>query len=364
MKNRRSFLKTTGLALAASTLPLPHFAYGNPQKKLGVALLGLGGYATNNLAPALMQTKHIELRGIVTGSPEKIPVWKDKYSIKDQNVYSYETLPEIANNEDIDVVYIVTPTFLHKKYAVMAANAGKHVFCEKPMAMTVSECQEIIDACKKNNVRLAIGYRMQHEQNTQTIINWAEINPYGALQSVHTEAGFRIGSSGGWRLDGVKGGGAIYDMGVYPINAMRYATGLEPISLTASHETQRPDLFLNGAPEITYFDLEFPNGITAKGRVTYADNVNFLKVNCADGNYELAPFQSYNGVSGSTSDGKYLAPCECNQQAIQMDDDALAIMNDKPMIAPGIEGLRDIQIVEAALASGRNNGERIALKQY
>ena len=138
MKNRRSFLKTTGLALAASTLPLPHFAYGNPQKKLGVALLGLGGYATNNLAPALMQTKHIELRGIVTGSPEKIPVWKEKYGIKDQNVYSYETLPEIANNEDIDVVYIVTPTFLHKKYAVMAANAGKHVFCEKPMAMTVS----------------------------------------------------------------------------------------------------------------------------------------------------------------------------------------------------------------------------------
>ena len=114
MKNRRSFLKTTGLALAASTLPLPHFAYGNPQKKLGVALLGLGGYATNNLAPALMQTKHIELRGIVTGSPEKIPVWKEKYGIKDQNVYSYETLPEIANNEDIDVVYIVTPNFCIK----------------------------------------------------------------------------------------------------------------------------------------------------------------------------------------------------------------------------------------------------------
>ena len=98
--------------------------------------------------------------------------------------------------------------------------------------------------------------------------------------------------------------------------------------------------------------------------MTYADNVNFLKVDCADGNYELAPFQSYNGVSGSTSDGKYLKPCDCNQQAIQMDDDALAILNDKPMIAPGIEGLRDIQIVEAALASGRNEGERIVLKQY
>ena len=153
MNNRRTFLKNTGLALAATTMPLPHFAFAEPQKKLGVALLGLGGYATNNLAPALMQTKHIELRGIVTGSPEKIPVWQEKYGIKDQNVYSYETLPEIADNDEIDVVYIVTPTFLHKKYAVIAANAGKHVFCEKPMAMTVIECQEIIDACEKNKVR-------------------------------------------------------------------------------------------------------------------------------------------------------------------------------------------------------------------
>ncbi|MEH6658737.1 Gfo/Idh/MocA family oxidoreductase [Leeuwenhoekiella marinoflava] len=364
MKNRRTFLKNTGLALAATTLPLPYFACSKPQKKLGVALLGLGGYATNNLAPALNETKHIELRGIVTGSPEKIPVWQEKYGIKDENVYNYETLPEIANNPDIDVVYIVTPTFLHKKYSVMAANAGKHVFCEKPMAMTVEECQEIIAACDKNKVKLAIGYRMQHEENTQTIINWAETKPYGALEHVHTEAGFKIDSSGGWRLDGAKGGGAIYDMGVYPINAMRYATGLEVVSLTARHETQRPDLFLNGAPEITYFDLEFPNGITAKGRVTYADNVNFIKVNCTDGNYELAPFQSYNGVQGSTSDGKTLAPCNCNQQAIQMDDDALAILNNKSVIAPGIEGLRDIQIVEAALESGRNGGKKIELKQY
>ncbi|MGY8915980.1 MAG: gfo/Idh/MocA family oxidoreductase, partial [Flavobacteriales bacterium] len=88
-------------------------------------------------------------------------------------------------------------------------------------------------------------------------------------------------------------------------------------------------LFLNGAPEITYFDLEFSDGIIAKGRVTYADNVNFIKIDAEDGNYELSPFQSYNGVQGSTSDGKKLEPCNCNQQAIQMDDDALSIRNDK-----------------------------------
>ena len=364
MENRRNFLKKSGLALAAASLPFTYYAGSKPEKKLGVALLGLGSYATNNLAPALQQTNHIELRGIVTGSPEKIPHWQQQYGIKDENVYSYETLPEIANNPDIDVVYIVTPTFLHKKYSVMAANAGKHVFCEKPMAMTVAQCKAIIDACEKNKVQLAIGYRMQHEPNTQTISRWTKTQPYGTIESVATEVGWRIGPNGGWRLNGAKGGGAIYDMGVYNINALRYATGLEPLSLTARHETQRTNLFTNAAPEITWLDVDFPNGIHTKARVTYADNVNFLKVNCADGDYELSPFQSYNGVQGSTSTGKKLPPCNCNQQALQMDDDAWAIINEKPMIAPGIEGLRDIQIVEAALKSGYNDGMRIELKAY
>ncbi|MAZ26038.1 MAG: glucose-fructose oxidoreductase [Cytophagaceae bacterium] len=372
MEKRRSFIKKSSLALAATALPLNYIAcMGNtkqkavpqenkePVKKLGVALLGLGNYATNLLAPALRQTEHIELRGIVTGSPEKIPQWQEKYGIKDENVYNYETLPDIANNPEIDVVYIVVPTFLHMKYSVMAANAGKHVFCEKPMAMDVAECQAIIEACNKNKVKLAIGYRMQHEKNTKTIMQWADSKPYGKIQSVQTEAGFKIGAGGGWRLDGAKGGGAIYDMGVYPINATRYSTGLEPIAVTARHETKRPGLFINGAPEITYFDLEFPKGITAKGRVTYNDNINYLKVDCEDGGYELSPFQSYNGVQGKTSDGKTLAPCDCYQQAIQMDDDAQAIIKGTAMLCPGEEGLNDIKVVRAIFESAAHGSKKV-----
>lgn len=374
MQKRRTFIKRSSLALAATALPLHYLSCKGasqdkaqntlptePKKKLGIALLGLGNYATNLLAPALQQTQHIELRGIVTGSPEKIPQWKEKFDVPDKNIYNYETLPQIANNPDIDVVYIVTPTFLHKKFSIMAANAGKHVFCEKPMAMNPTECQEIIDACNANNVKLAIGYRMHHEQNTQTIMQWANDKPYGEIESVSTESGFRIGENGGWRLDGVKGGGAIYDMGVYNINGARYATGLEPIAVTARHETKRKQMFLNGAPEITYFDLEFPDGITAKGRVTYNDNTNFLKINCAEGWYELAPFQAYNGVQGTTSDGKKLEPCECYQQAIQMDDDALAIMSNEPMMCPGEEGLADIKVIQAIFQSAANGSKKVMI---
>ncbi|WP_031427862.1 Gfo/Idh/MocA family protein [Flavimarina sp. Hel_I_48] len=360
MENRRSFIKKSGLFLAASTMPFPQAIFGQ-KKKLGVALLGLGNYASTQLAPALQETKHIELRGIITGSPEKIPQWKKKYNIQDANVYSYDNMGDIATNDAIDVIYIVTPTFLHAKYATAAANAGKHVFCEKPMAMTAAECQQIIDACKENKVKLAIGYRMQHEKNTRQIMQWAKSKPYGTMKSITTAAGFKIGSSGGWRLDGSKGGGAIYDMGVYPLNATRYSTGLEPISVTARHENTRPDLFTNGANEITYFNMEFPGKIMADCKVSYADGYNNLDIQCADGSYELSPFQSYTGVKGSTSDGKKLPPCECVQQAIQMDDDALSIINNKPMMVPGTEGLRDIRIVEAIFESAKNGSQKIVL---
>ncbi len=159
------------------------------------------------------------MRGIVTGSPEKIPVWQRKYGIKDSNIYNYENMDGIANNEDIDVIYIVLPTGLHAEYAIKAANTGKHVWCEKPMARTAEECQQIIDACNKNKVKLSIGYRMQHETNTQLVTKWAKTHPYGKIEKVISEAGYNGGTINPWKLKKEMGGGAIYDMGVYSINA-------------------------------------------------------------------------------------------------------------------------------------------------
>src|SRR5690606_26804382 len=107
--SRRQFLKQSASLLAVSTLGFPSIIMPRQDRKLGVALVGLGGYSSGRLAPGLQQTEHCELRGIVTGSPEKIPVWQERYGIPDQNVYSYDTIEQIANNDDIDVVYIVTP---------------------------------------------------------------------------------------------------------------------------------------------------------------------------------------------------------------------------------------------------------------
>jgi glucose-fructose oxidoreductase len=342
----RSFAGFSTLALSASMVGATTFQ----RRKLGVALVGLGYYSTDLLAPALQLTEHCYLAGIVTGSPSKAEQWQKKYNIPDKNVYNYENIGQVANNPDIDVIYIVLPPSMHAEYVIKAANAGKHVWCEKPMAMTVRECQDMIDACNKNKVKLSIGYRMHHEPNTQKIMGFAKELPYGKIQNVTAEAGYVDPRKDHWKQKKSLGGGAMYDMGVYPLNAVRYATGLEPVAVTAKASTTRPEIYTE-VEETMEFTLEFPGGITASCVTSFGKNMNSLQVNCANGWYKLEPFQAYNGIKGVTSDGKQLNATIPNQQARQMDDDALAIMNGKPMLVPGEEGLKDIRVVEAIYKS-------------
>ncbi|MDX1477042.1 MAG: Gfo/Idh/MocA family oxidoreductase, partial [Saprospiraceae bacterium] len=177
--HRRRFLRNAAAVSTFTVLRGASWLRARPSDSLGVCLVGLGYYSTDLLAPALQLTRHCHLAGIVTGTPAKIPVWQRRYGIPDSNVYNYDTMHEMAGNTDIDIVYIVLPTSLHSRYSIIAANAGKHVWCEKPMARTVEECQAIIDACRANRVKLSIGYRMQHEPNTQIIMQHARTRPYG-----------------------------------------------------------------------------------------------------------------------------------------------------------------------------------------
>ncbi|MCW8093243.1 Gfo/Idh/MocA family protein [Alteromonas sp. ASW11-130] len=352
---RRQFLASlaAGIALARSRGILANTP--TTTRKLGVALLGLGSYSTRLLAPALQDTQHCELRGIVTGSPEKISSWQRQYNIPDKNVYSYDNLPEIANNPDIDIVYIVTPTGLHRKYSEMAASAGKHVWCEKPMAMDEAECQSIIDVCNKNDVKLAIGYRMQHEPNTRQLALLQDTMPFGRFKHIESFAGYagKGRPPHNWRMQKEMGGGALYDMGVYPLNGARFITGMEPVAVTGHHEKSHPNIFTE-VDETTYFNLEFKNGLVAKCGTSVVKSFNRLDVQCEKGHYSLRPMQAYSGVTAKLSDGTVLPPISSMQQTLQMDNDALAILNKGPALVPGEEGLRDILIIQAIFKAAKN----------
>lgn len=353
MKNRRQFIRHS--LTAAAGLSIAQNSWANifslqKKSRLGVALVGLGYYSTDLLAPALQQTKSCFLAGVVTGTPSKAESWKERYNIPDKNIYNYQNFDSIANNLDIDVIYIVLPPSMHAEYSIRAAKAGKHVWCEKPMAPTVAECQSMIDACAKNKVTLSIGYRMQHEPNTQRIIQFRKEQKYGKVIKVEAAAGYFDGRTNHWKQSKKMGGGVMGDMGVYPLNAARYSVGLEPIAVTARASTTRPEIYFE-VEETMEFDLEFPGRATASCIASFGKGMNDLKVTCEKGGYGLSPFQAYSGINGSTSDGIKLNAQIPNEQAKQMDDDALAIINKTTLIAPGEEGLKDIRVVEAIYQS-------------
>lgn len=359
MKTRRIFIKNTLGSIAALTFATESFSCitksGRKKDKLGVALVGLGYYSTDLLAPALQQTEHCYLAGIVTGSPEKAKRWQEQYKIPEKNYYDYSSFDKIANNPNIDIVYIVLPPSMHKEYVIRAANAGKHVWCEKPMAMSVEECQAMIDACNKNKVKLSIGYRLHHEPNTQRIIQFRKEKKYGAIKTVSAIAGYVDNRTTHWKQIKALGGGVTYDMGVYPLNAARYVTGEEPVAVTATASTTRPEIYKE-VEETINFTLEFPGGAIATCESSFGKNMNRLQVTCDKGWYNLEPFSGYSGQNGKTSDGIILNTVIPNQQAKQMDDDALAILNNKPVIVPGEEGLKDIRVVEAIYRSVKEKG--------
>lgn len=367
--DRRQFLQTMAGAVAASTVACDHQeANSGPEPPLltaplGVALLGLGNYASTRLAPALQLTQHCRLKGIVTGTPAKVSEWQERYAIEDKNVYSYETMDALIDNPDIHVVYVVTPNHVHPQFVMSAARAKKHVWCEKPMAMSPEECQSMIDVCNENGVKLCIGYRMQHEPNTQTIMSYATAKPFGEIQSISALSGFSgFGPSEAdvWRLKRAMGGGALYDMGVYAINATRYATGKEPIRVRSARQwSERLDLFAE-VDEWTEFELEFPSGVIASCRTSFGENLNRLEITCATGSYYLEPMQAYEGVSGGTSDGTQLNLTVENQQAKQMDDNALALIEGRAVLVPGEEGLRDVRIVKA-IEQSASTGQPVEL---
>jgi glucose-fructose oxidoreductase len=356
---RRDFIQTLAIAGSTTAVFAPSMLSCQPTKeKLGIALVGLGYYSTDVLAPAFQYTKKCYLAGIVTGTPAKAEQWKKKYNIAEKNIYNYENFDKIANNSDIDVVYVVLPPSMHREFVIRAAKAGKHVFCEKPMAPTVADCEAMIKACQDNKVKLAIGYRCQHDPNTQAYMKLGREKVLGKVQMISCAAGYFDGRSSHWKQQKAMGGGAMYDMGVYALQGARLATGEEPIAVTAQHFTTRPDIYKE-VDETTLFQLQFPSGAVASCQTSFGINMNYLQVNCEKGWIKLEPFSAYNGNKGSSSQGVINFPIE-NQQAKQMDEDAEAIMQNKPLLVPGEEGLRDIKVVEAIYEAART-GKQIKL---
>lgn len=370
MNSRRNFLqKITATAIA---FQLPDFVLASADEAdkqpyegpvLRVAIMGLGSYG-NRVAGAMQSSQKAKLVGAISGTPSKLKDWQSKYNIPEKNCYNYESFDALKDNPDIDAVYIITPNALHKDQAIRVANAGKHVICEKPMSINAKDGQAMIDACKKNNVKLLVGYRMHFEPKTLEIIRMRKDGELGKVLFFQGLCGFTIGDPTQWRLKKeLAGGGAMMDIGIYAINGARYMIGEEPIWVTAQETKTNPEKFKKGVDETIQFQLGFPSGAVASCLSTYTmNNLDRFFLNAEKGFAELLPSTGYGPIKGRTNKGELNYP-HVTHQTVQMDEMAGIILEGKQPIVPvdGEEGLKDLKIIDAIFLAVKT-GKKVALK--
>ena len=360
--SRRTSLQTLALTTGALlTQPINLFGSGQPApKKLGIALVGLGNYATNQLAPALLETQNCYLAGIVTGSPDKAKTWASTYSIPSKNIYNYQTFDQIRNNPDIDIIYVVLPNFLHAEYTIRAAQAGKHVICEKPMAMNAIEARQMITACEKAGVQLSVGYRLYFEPHHLEMRRLAAENTFGHVKVIESGLGFTVPGPNSWRLDKkIGGGGAIMDLGIYAIQGARRTLNLDPLSVTAQAFTFDKEHFKD-IHETVFWQFEFPGGTVAHCSTTYSSYVDRLYATCERGWFKLEPSFNATGAQGITSKGAMEVPSPHYQQIAQMDAFVQAIQTKTKPEASGEEGWKDMKLIGAILQAAET-GRKVHL---
>lgn len=331
------------------------------QRKLGVALVGLGRYSTGQLGPALRETKHCRLAGVVTGSSEKAAKWAQDFDLPKRCIYNYTTMEQMADNPDIDIVYVVTPNGLHARHAIAAARAGKHVIVEKPMANTVAECDAILAACRAAKVKHSIGYRLHFDPYHREMVRLARDKGFGPFMTMNGNRSFEL-APGKWRADkALAGGGPMMDLGIYIIQAACMVSGGAPVTVTATELPKtKPAQFGEGVEETIQWTMKFPNGAVCEARTSYVgpSNDSFRAAGDKGWIHFKEKAFTYRGTVCETSRGVLNFQPFVNQQALQMDDFAICVRDGLESRVPGEMGRRDLTIIEAIYKAART-GEQV-----
>ena len=336
--------------MAGVTVGLPSFSSvisnAKPKERLGVALVGLGSYSTSMLGPALKKTSNCYLSGIVTGTPSKAVRWSAEYNIPQKNIYEYDRYDDIANNPEIDIIYVVLPNSMHAEYTIRALEAGKHVICEKPMAMNGEEARRMIAAAEKANKKLAIGYRMHYDPYFIEAKKLGQNEAFGPINYMECALGYSFTPDpNSWKVKKAMGGGSLYNLGVYPIQSARHTKGAEPVYVTAQATTKRKHIFKE-IDEIFTWQLEFADGTLCNSYTGPVAGLDRLWAGCTNGFIELNPATAYSGQAGQTSRGP-LKFEQVFQQKLQIEDFVRCVQEDEESLVNGKDGLADMLIIDA-----------------
>lgn len=345
--------------------PLPQ----EPGKRLGVAIVGIGHLTMEQLLPAFAQSRSTKLVALVSGDRGKAEAVAAAYGVETRRIYDYKGFDRIKDDPAIEAVYIVLPNHLHAEYTVRAADAGKHVLCEKPMATSSAEAQQMVDACKKANRKLMLAYRIQYEPHNRFVMKAVRDRRFGAVKLIEGHNGQNVGDPAQWRLKKAAGGGALFDVGIYCLNTCRFLLGEEPIWVNGATHSTPNDARFKEVDENVVFQLGFPSGALGSFSCSFGTHVARRYRCLADhgGWIGMDPAFDYEGLQIETSEvrgrdelrERPTIPAK-QQFALELDHLAGCVHDDRQPYTPGEEGAQDMRIMEAILQSARE-GKRVEL---
>ncbi|ASL48946.1 Glucose--fructose oxidoreductase (plasmid) [Burkholderia sp. AD24] len=333
-----------------------------PDRRIGYAIVGLGRLSLNQILPALCASKYSRVTALVSGDPDKARKVARQYGVPDRSIYDYTSFEKLRDNLDVQAVYIVLPNGMHAEYTIRAAAIGKHVLCEKPMAVSSAECQKMIDACRKARRLLMVAYRSQYEPMDRMVAKWVREKQLGPLREFIAGNSQNVGDPNQWRLKmALAGGGPLPDVGIYCLNAARFLSGEEPYEVVGTTWRPNDDPRFKEVEQSMHFILRFPSGLTATCMASYASHESrFFRLQGAQAWAEMSPAFGYNGLQlrkGELMEGKnamtQITIDPVDQFAREIDHMSLCVVRGQTPHTPGEEGLQDQKIVEAIYESAR-----------
>ncbi|NEU14133.1 Gfo/Idh/MocA family oxidoreductase [Methylobacterium sp. BTF04] len=347
---------------AGDRAPPPPPAPMPPGKRVGFAIVGLGRLSLEEILPAFGEAKKARVVALMSGSPDKAHLVAEQYGIAAEAVYGYGDWDKLAQNPQVQAVYIVTPNGLHRENVLAAAKAGKHVLCEKPMANSSAEAREMVAVCAAAGLKLMIAYRCQYEPYNREVVRLARSGEFGKPRLIQAFNGQTTGLPQQWRLKkALSGGGALPDIGLYCLNGVRALTGEEPVQVQAQIHSPQGDPKFAEVEETVAFTLRFPSGIIAQCTSSYGVHESRrLQLHTERADIDLQNAFAYRGQrlvvshpdgAVESQDSRVLGAK--NQFALEIDHMARCILENRRPRTPGEEGLQDQVLMEAIYESAR-----------
>ncbi|MCX7711344.1 MAG: Gfo/Idh/MocA family oxidoreductase [Clostridia bacterium] len=319
-------------------------------KKVKWGVLGYARIAKEHVIPAIMKSANSEFYAVASRDEEKLKSCREQFGCEK----TYKSYEELLDDPEVDAVYIPLPNGLHKEWTIKAAQKGKHILCEKPIALNTDECLEMIRACEDNKVKLMEAFMYRYTKRTQKVWEILESGMIGDIKYINSSFRFHLTRYPDVRLEPGLGGGSLYDVGCYPINFIGMVTGQTPSSMSAEC------VLNNGVDVIFSAVLKYDSGIIATINCGFNAFLRvFSEVVGTKGVMEIPDtfFDNAGIITVNTAEGKKEIEVEASERyVLEVEDFADAVLHDRKPLFSLDETVRNMKIIDSLLEMVHKKG--------